>query len=258
MPAHPSRVIHLFRKPAPGVWVEPQAGLMLRRGIGIEGDANAKVGSPRQVLLAGQPSLEKFGLNPGDLQENILLDGAIEALESGMVVQLGAAAQIRLMELCVPCASLDKLQPGLSRRIRGKRGMLGMVVQDGGVAVGDRLQILPHRFPAIPDTNRGKFQAFVARIPPGKVVRISDLLLAMGQLSSYARAVPTQIKKAPPDLPVHRVITTDGHLLSRHIPDQAECLAAEGVEVQDGRVVSDSFWDASEFYGLDLGTGAGG
>ena len=245
------QILQLFRKPAPGVWVEPQATLMLQRGYGIDGDVNAKAGSPRQVLLAGQPSLERFGLTAGDLQENILLDLEIETLASGMVVQLGDSAQIRLMELCIPCATLDRLQPGLSRRIRGKRGLLGMVIQDGEVRVGDRLSILPHRFPALPDSNRGKFEAFVARIPPGTVVRIPDLLLAMGLLSSYARAVPALIKKAPPHLPVHRLLTTDGSLLSRHIPHQAERLTAEGIPIQEGRVAPDYAWHPQHFYALD-------
>jgi len=246
-----AQVLQLFWKPAPGVWVESQPRLLLQRGYGIDGDANAKAGSPRQVLLAGQPSLDRFGLTAGDLQENILLDLEIEALASGMVVQLGDSAQIRLMELCIPCAALDHLQPGLSRRIRGKRGLLGMVIQDGEVRVGDRLSILPQSFPALPDSNRGKFEAFVARIPPGTVVRMPDLLLAMGVASSYARAVPALIKKAPPHLPVHRLLTTDGHLFSRHIPHQADQLIAEGIAIQEGRVTPDYAWNPQHFYALD-------
>jgi len=172
----------------------------MQRGYGIVGDASAQVGSPRQVLLAGMPALKQFGLQPGDLQENLLLDQAVEAFESGMVLAIGATAQLRLMFLCEPCASLERVKPGLSRKINGKRGMLAMVVQDGTIHPGDPVQVLSHRFPAIPEQTRGKFEEFVVRIPPGRVVRSSDLLLALGMTPSYARAIPTWLKKSTASL----------------------------------------------------------
>ncbi|MEO1146787.1 MAG: MGMT family protein [Cyanobacteria bacterium J06638_22] len=241
----------LFYKPAQGVLVEPTDQLMLKRGYGIVGDANAQVGSPRQVLFAGTPSLQAFGLQPGDLQENLLLDVTVESLESGTVLQLGETARVRLMFLCEPCASLERLKPGLSRKINGKRGMLGLVVADGTVQQGDPVWVLGDRFPAIPETTRGKFEDFVARIPPGKVVPTKALLLALGLTTSYARVIPTLLKKSDPSLPVHRIVAADGRLFTQHLPEQRAVLAAEGVIVEGDRVSAAQFWEAEFFHLLD-------
>jgi|GEM_PF-143147 len=244
-------VQHLFFKPAHGIPVQPTDQLHFRRGYGIEQDASAQAGSPRQVLFAGNPALQAFGLNPGDLQENVLLDVAVEDFASGMVLQLGDTAQIRLMFLCEPCASLERLKPGLSRKINGKRGMLGLVVADGVVRQGDPVWGVGDRFPIIPETTRGKFEEFVARIPPGKVVSSKSLLMALGLTSSYARAIPTMLKKSAPGLPVHRIVTADGGLFSQHLPHQAATLLAEAVVLEGDRVHSAHFWDAQHFHLLD-------
>jgi len=245
-----STVTHLFYKPAPGAGVEPCDRLILKRGWGIVGDASAQVGSPRQVLLAGMPALQSYGLNPGDLQENVLLDGMVESFPSGTLLAIGATAQLRVMFLCEPCASLERVKPGLSRKIKGKRGLLAMVVHDGVVGVGDRIQVLPQRYPAIPEQTRGKFEEFVARIPSGCVVRTSDLLIALGMTASYARAIPTWLKKSDPALPVHRIVAADGGLLTRHVPHQAEGLAAEGVLVKGDRVGPEFSWPREFFHAL--------
>lgn len=63
--------------------------LDLVEGLGIQTDKNAHVGSPRQVLMVDTPALEAFGLQPGILQENILLDGVLEPFMSGRVIQIG-------------------------------------------------------------------------------------------------------------------------------------------------------------------------
>ncbi|MBE9101715.1 MGMT family protein [Vacuolonema iberomarrocanum] len=241
----------LFYKPAQGAWVEPTDQLVLKRGCGIVGDANAQVGSPRQVLFAGTPSLQAFGLQPGDLQENLLLDVAVESLESGTVLQLGATARVRLMFLCEPCASLERLKPGLSCKIHGKRGMLGLVVADGTVRLGDPVWMVGDRFPVIPETTRGKFAEFVARIPPGKVVPTKNLLLALGLTTSYARTIPTMLKKSDPTLPVHRIVAADGRLFTQHLPDQRAVLLAEGVAIAGDRVNAAHFWEAESFHLLD-------
>ncbi len=251
------RIVGLFQKPIRGALVEPVPQLQLRRGRGIEGDANAVIGSPRQVLFASLPALTDFGLAPGAMQENLLLSDWIEALPSGAVVQLGAQAQVRLTFLCEPCASLERLKPGLSRQIHGKRGMLGMVVRDGVVCPGDEVQILPLRLPALSEKTRDRLHEFVARIPPGHVVCTRDLLLALGLTPSYARAIPAMLKKSP-HLPVHRIVSVEGALLSRHLPNQEALLAEEGVAVSAGRVELTFSWNPMEFHDLgpsEVGSG---
>lgn len=244
-----AQTIALSIKPQRGGSSVAQHCLTLRRGLGIEGDAHAIPGSPAQVLLVSAPVLAEFGLQPGDLQENILINGAVEDWRSGQVLQIGSAL-VRLTSLCEPCDYLETLRPRLVRQIIGRRGRLGIVMRDGRVQVGDDAVLSKHQFPPIPDDTRGRFNEFVARIPSGKVVCASDLLLALGLTKSYYRTIPILIKKSI-GLPVHRLVARDGSL-SRHIPNQAAALAAEGVEVVNGKVSIANCWAAIEFH--DLGS----
>jgi len=87
--------------------------LVLRGGYGNEGDQNAEVGSPRQVLIADQRSLKQFHLQSGDLQENILVEAGAETLTSGHLLRIGNVL-IRPTFLCEPCSQLNELYPGLA------------------------------------------------------------------------------------------------------------------------------------------------
>jgi alkylated DNA nucleotide flippase Atl1 len=245
-------VISLFLKEKRGQRVTPCDRLILKRGYGIIGDANAAVGSPRQVLLVGSPALAQFCLEPGQLQENILIDVQVEQFTSGQVLQLGETALIRLTYLCEPCARLEKVRPGLSRAIDGWRGMLGLVVRDGEIWVGDRICLANYVFPPLPETIRGKFEEFVCHIPQGKVVSTADVIKALGLASSYFRSIPIFLKKSSSTAPVHRIVSTDGRLLTRHMPDQVERLINEGIEIVSDRVSQVYFWDPIYFHDLRL------
>ncbi len=228
------KVIKLFTKQSNGQMVACQS-LSLLRGYGIEGDRNACAGSPRQLLLADQPALEQFDLQPGDLFENILVDTSLQSLKSGIVLRIGSAL-IRPTFLCAPCSKLESLHQGLARAIKGRRGILGMVVKSGFVAVGDAIAPTFYTLPTLSENVKSRFQEFVARIPPGKVVTTADLILALGVANAYYRVIPTFIKNAPAHLPVHRIVTVDGRLLTPHIPNQPQKLAEEGVEVDAGKI----------------------
>ncbi len=245
------KITKLFVKEKQGMRVKECQAIALQRGFGIAADVHAIAGSPRQILLASTSSLAAFDLNPGDLGENILLDGEIEQFGSGQVLQVGEKARIRLTFRCEPCANLDKIHPSLSKIIKRRRGFLGIAVANGAIAIGDEVSLTPDRLPAIPDDAKGRFSEFVRRIPPGKVVNTADLLLALGASRSYYRAVPTFLKKAAPDLPVHRIVRADGRLLSEYISQQKQLLIAEGVEVADNRIKGDNFyWAARHFHDL--------
>jgi alkylated DNA nucleotide flippase Atl1 len=245
-------VIQLFVKSSHGVPIQPCDSLTLQQGYGIEGDTNAMIGSPRQVLLASTPTLEQFDLNPGDLQENILINTAVEQFTSGQVLRIGQDALIRLMFLCEPCATLEKIRPGLMKRIKGKRGFLGMVVRDGRIKPGDNIALTDYQFPVLPEAAKGRFVEFVARIELGKVVRTSDLLVALGVTPSYYRAIPTFIKKAATHLPVHRIVASDGSLMTKYIPHQRQILLNEGVVVIGNQVSPIYCWETFYFHDLSL------
>jgi alkylated DNA nucleotide flippase Atl1 len=249
-------IVELFSKRIGDKTVKPTHELELHRGQGVAGDVHQQVGSPRQVLLASAPYLQELGLAPGDLQENIVVDGAIdgtvEQLGSGRVLQLGQTAQVRLTFLCEPCAYLEQVQPGLVKRSLGKRGMLGMVIAAGVVWRGDAVTVLPQQFPVLPERAGDRFTEFVARIPPGKVVRTTELLLALGLTPSYYRTIPTFLKKAAADVPIHRILAADSSLMSRHMPQQMQRLQAEGVEVVNQRVAALYYWQPLYFHDLSV------
>jgi alkylated DNA nucleotide flippase Atl1 len=245
------QVLKLFTKQnhgAESVMVE-QRSLRLQRGFGIVGDSNALVGSPRQVLIVDQPALDFVGLQPGDLWENMVLDVPVAAVRSGAVLNIGQTL-IRITLPCEPCAKLETKRRGLMRQIGDQRGVLGMVVKSGEIVVGDEVALSEHRFVPLAEDTKSRFYQLVARIPAGNVVTTADLVRGLGVTNGYYRAFPALIKKAPPTLPVHRIVTIDHHLLSRYIPNQAQQLAAEGVEVVADRVKEYDRWQPENFYDL--------
>ncbi len=77
----------------------------------------------------------------------------------------------------------------------------------------------------------------ISSIPKGKVLRYSDLLDSLG--SVYARKfVLEALKNAPPGLPIHRVVRSDGfvgeHPWGRRYKE--ELLKKEGIEIKDGYI----------------------
>jgi alkylated DNA nucleotide flippase Atl1 len=241
------QVIKLLLKTQPQAPMVERSSVELICGAGMAGDINAQVGSPRQLLMADQRSLDRFQLWPGALRENILFDTGLETLVSGHLLQIGTAL-IRPTFSCEPCAYLETLRPGLARHIKGHRGFLGMVVGSGAIAVGDVVTIHSDRLPGLPETAKGRFYEFVARIPAGKVVTTADIVLALGVTRAYYRVLPSFIRQAPEDLPVHRIVARDLSLLSPYIPDQAERLTGEGVKVRNSRVEDCDRWPPQEFH----------
>jgi alkylated DNA nucleotide flippase Atl1 len=211
-----------------------QSQLQLQRGWGIIGDVNAQPGSPRQVLLTGSPTLAQFQLQPGQLQENIVLSYPVEGWQSGQILQIGSA-QIRLTFLCEPCAVLNQIEAHLAKRIQNQRGYLGMVIQTGLIQLGDPVTVLPVGFPALPNSAKGRLVEFLARISMGKVVRTPALILALGLTHSHYRTIPTLLKSMV-DLPGYRIVNASGKLFDQHLPNQQAMLESEQVKVIDGQV----------------------
>lgn len=247
------RVKQLFIKERHGVIVGERETLTLRKGYGIEGDTNAQVGSSRMVLITSATTIDFFNLKPGDLGENILINAEVERLSSGQVLRFGQNALIRLTFLCEPCATLEKIQTGLSKKIQGKRGFLGIVVKDGLIGLDDEVSVTAYRLPAIPDDAKGRFREFVYRIPPGKVVKTPNLLMALGVSKAYYRAIPAFLKKADKDLPIHRIVRADGSLMSEYISCQEQVLVEEGIEISSNRIARDKYyWEAINFHELGV------
>lgn len=109
---------------------------------GFEHCAHGRPGSTRQVLLIDAETLHEFGLNPGDVKENITTRGlAVRELKRGQRVRIGEAV-LEVTIRCESCGRMDDLRPGLQAALRGKRGMLCRVIQEGTIRRGDAIHVL--------------------------------------------------------------------------------------------------------------------
>lgn len=159
------------------VCLNPQAGLpkpessqiTLVEGWGVEGDYHAGKTvrhrylarkdpdrpNNRQVLMVDtkiQNHVERQGitLQPGELGENILLEGMdLMALELGTQLEAGPVL-IELTEVWKPCSQLDGVHAGLHRAvemhtadgIQPYAGMLGVILKGGTLRPGDAVHVI--------------------------------------------------------------------------------------------------------------------
>ena len=109
---------------------------------GLEGDYHVRPASSRQILLLAHGILREFQIEPGDLRENITIDGVdVTELKRGQRLRVGAAV-LEITTACEPCVQVDRLKPGLKDAIAGRRGMFARVVDPGAIRIGDDVQLL--------------------------------------------------------------------------------------------------------------------
>jgi MOSC domain-containing protein YiiM len=223
------------------------AQLTLKAGQGIEGDIHANPISPRQVLIMRQEDLSKGSvgrgpiadISPGQFGENLVITG-VSASEfvPGAMLEFAGGAAIRLTFYCEPCKRIANLVWSI-KDIEQKRGILGVVVQDGVLKAGEGFKIQPGAFAALSDIPYQRFLDFLAQVPAGKVVTYSSVLVGIGVDRGYLRAIPGYLRKAAAvGYPAHRVLDSKGYL-TLHIDDQRDRLLAEGIEIIKD---ADKFW----------------
>jgi MOSC domain-containing protein YiiM len=109
---------------------------------GLRGCIHGRPGSKRQVLLMDSETLERFGIPPGAVKENITTRGIdFQALNKGQQIRVGGS----LLEItipCDPCPRMDEIRMGLQQELRGQRGWLCRVVEGGKIRRGDRIEVL--------------------------------------------------------------------------------------------------------------------
>jgi MOSC domain-containing protein YiiM len=153
-------------------------GIVLRAGLGVEGDAHAGVTVKHRSRVAAdptQPNLRQvhlihaelhdelfaagFVVGPGDMGENVTTRGIdLLGLPVGTRLHLGSSAVVAVTGLRNPCAQLDRFQSGLTAAVLGrdddgtlirKAGIMAIVLADGDVRPGDHIQVElpppPHR-----------------------------------------------------------------------------------------------------------------
>lgn len=134
----------------------PLQSVRRARGLldrGLEGDSHSLrgPGHRRQVLLLDRSTLDHFGLQPGDLREQITIKGwpEISLLVPGTRLRVGDLT-LEAACPCEPCQHIGELlgvdDPEAFRQaLLQRRGLLCRVVDvqgEGWVRVGDRVELL--------------------------------------------------------------------------------------------------------------------
>ncbi len=112
--------------------------------VGIEGDLHAQRGFARQVLIMDRETLDLLELSPGEIKENITVEGVdLSSVRPGQVFFIGEEVTMEATGDCEPCGRMDEIRPGLRDRLQGRRGILAMVLNGGEFRVGDIVRVEP-------------------------------------------------------------------------------------------------------------------
>jgi MOSC domain-containing protein YiiM len=90
--------------------------------------------------------IDRLGLNPGDLREQITLDlPELMSLTNGTTLKIGAV-EIRINGDCDPCVHIGELldvedREAFRKSLLGHRGKLATVLSGGIVDIGDKTEI---------------------------------------------------------------------------------------------------------------------
>lgn len=99
------------------------------------------------MLVMDKETLDKYGLQPGQVKENITITGMdLSQATQGNVFFIGTEDNHVTLEVtgdCEPCQKMDALIPGLQKEIFGRRGILTVVLQGGEINVGDTVRLEP-------------------------------------------------------------------------------------------------------------------
>ena len=137
-------ITNLYIARIKGTASDPVQEANVLSGLGLEGDRSAFEGSVRQVLFMDKETLDEFGLDPGQVKENITTAGLdLSQTKKGEVFFIGDEVTMEIVGECEPCGKMDALQPGLMEKIDHRRGMLAMVINGGQIKVGDSVRVEP-------------------------------------------------------------------------------------------------------------------
>jgi len=137
-----ANVAGLFVSPARGSGrSDARARVEAIAGEGLAGCAHANP-PRREVLLVSREHLDAVGVEPGAIRENVTVDGAdVQTWAIGQRVRVGEAL-VEITMVCEPCHRMDELREGLRAELEDRRGMLARVVESGGIALGDEIELL--------------------------------------------------------------------------------------------------------------------
>jgi MOSC domain-containing protein YiiM len=109
---------------------------------GLKGCIHGRPNSKRQVSLMDVETLQRLGVPPGAVKENVTTRGLhFQRLRPGQQLRIGGS----LLEItlpCDPCSRMDEIRQGLQEELRGQRGWLCRVVESGTIRRGDQIEVL--------------------------------------------------------------------------------------------------------------------
>src|ERR1700746_1793826 len=109
---------------------------------GLKGCIHGRPNSNRQVSLMDVETLQRLGVPPGAVKENVTTRGLhFQQLRPGQHLRIGGS----LLEItlpCDPCSRMDEIRQGLQEELSGQRGLLCQVVESGTIRRGDRIEVL--------------------------------------------------------------------------------------------------------------------
>lgn|ERR1041384_3589205 len=202
------KIVSVFRRPRRDVSPEPADKIFLRAGVGIDGDCHANALSPRQLLIVSTGAYEDCNAPPLSLRENILVKANDLKLSSGSLLRIGREAMVRVTFECEPCGRLNRFGLGLSKRVRGKRGYLGRVVQSGFVEAGDKILVEEGVFSTFPDHWRDRLIEVADRLPRDCTLSYAQLAQLAGIPKVFCRVFP-RVLRSHEDLPWQRVVASN-------------------------------------------------
>lgn len=134
----------------------PVGSATVAEGGGIVGDSHANGREGRRVLLVNAEVLEEHGLTPGDLREQLTIEGLdVHSLAADSYLAIGDAFA-RVIKECAPCLTIggylgvDDAET-FKQSLQNKRGVfVAFRDEDAGVqiAVGDAVESVNEYPPA--------------------------------------------------------------------------------------------------------------
>jgi MOSC domain-containing protein YiiM len=124
-----------------------------RVGGGIEGDSHVER-VKRAVVIADRSTHEALGLAPGDLREQITVEGlpGVSLLAPDTEIRVGGLT-LRVVGECEPCTHIGEMAgagdvEAFQASLQGRRGAVCTVIAATGPArIGDPVVVLPARVP---------------------------------------------------------------------------------------------------------------
>jgi MOSC domain-containing protein YiiM len=137
-----AEVQHLFTCLVHRFAMKEESAVEAIENKGLRNCIHGRPNSKRQVLLMDRETLDKFGLPPGAIKENVTVTGMdFQALGVGQRLRIGESL-LEITVPCDPCPRMDEIRMGLQEELRGQRGWLCRVVESGKIRKGDSVAVV--------------------------------------------------------------------------------------------------------------------